>query len=238
MAATPAERPWYTYPRIDNFGVYPDPVGLYPKPDSNIDVPAGVPITALASGVVTGARAQPWGPEAYSITVKLDKPLNAVATHMAYNYVGRPHVSVGQRVAVGDTLAIAGNPYGIGTAFALCDADVYGTGTKNEPFRGTYINPLLNPVPFLDSIQKNGPPASGSPGGQPGPGGQPNAPTVTVADNPMARLANTVLTEIGVPGPAVAALNGNGAAMTYIGAGITSGALLAAAGVLFLFTGV
>lgn len=220
-----AMKPWYTYqPRYDNFGAYPDPVGLYPKPDSNIPVPAGTPITALAAGTITGVRIQPWGPEAYSITVRLDQPLNSVATHMAYNYVSRPAVTVGQHVVFGDTLASAGNPYNIGTAFALCDSDLYGTATANEPFRGTYINPLLNPVPFLDSLIANGPEST------------PNGPGEATGANPMSRLARTVLTEIGVPGVSLAALNDQ--SLTYVGAGITGAVLLLGAGVLFLFTGV
>jgi hypothetical protein len=147
---------WYQYPFDSGFGTYPDPLpgANYPKPDANFaGIPNGTPITALAAGVVTGARAQPWGPEAYSITVKLDKPLNSVATHMAYNYVGKPQVSVGQRVGVGTTLAKSGNPYNIGTAFAFIDTDVYGTGSKNEPFTGTYVNHELSPIAFLKSIQ-------------------------------------------------------------------------------------
>src|SRR6185312_9471099 len=96
-----------------------------------------------------------WGPLAYSITVKLDQPYNSIATHMAYNYVSNPAVSIDQHVNVGDKLAIAGNPYNIGTAFAFCDSDVYGTATKNEPFSGSYINPALNPVPFLDAMKNN-----------------------------------------------------------------------------------
>lgn len=217
-------KPWYTYPYDRNFGFYPDPVGLYPKPDANVDAPAGTPITALASGIVTGARAQPWGPLAYSITVKLDQPINPIATHMAYNYVESPQVSVGQHVDVGDVLATAGNPYGIATAFALSDADVYGTATKNEPFTGRYVNPLLSPLPFLDSIQQNAP------------GSSTNASGEATGTNPMSRLARTVLTEIGVPGVSLAALNDQ--SLTYVGAGITGAVLLLGAGVLFLFTGV
>lgn len=144
---------WWQYPRVDNFGAYPDPVGNYPKPDSNIDAPAGTPITALAAGTVTSVRLQPWAPRSWSITIRLDKPYNTVATHTAYNYVSNPAVSSGQHVSIGDKLAVAGNPYNVGTAFAFTDSDVYGTATKNEPFSGTYINPALNPVPFLDSIK-------------------------------------------------------------------------------------
>lgn len=212
-------KPWYAYPRIDNFGQYPDPVGLYAKPDSNIDCPPGTPITALASGTVSGARLQPWGPLAWSITVKLDQPVNAVATHMAYNYVSNPKVSVGQRVSEGEELAQAGNPYGIGTAFALCDSDLYGTPTKNSPFRGRYINPALNPVPFLDSL----------------PGSQESTPARPQTNNILAKIAETVLSEVGVPSTLVGVINPN--ALTWIGAGIVGAAGLLAAGILFLFTG-
>lgn len=146
---------WYQYQFDSGFGTYPDPLpgANYPKPDANFyGIPSGTPITALASGTVTGVRRQPWGPEAWSITVKLDHPINSVATHTAYNYVSSPKVNTGQYVNFGDTLALAGNPYNIGTAFALVDTDVYGTGSKNEPFSGTYVNPALNPVPFLKQI--------------------------------------------------------------------------------------
>lgn len=212
-------KPWYTYPRIDNFGQYPDPVGLYAKPDSNIDCPAGTPITALASGIVTGGRRQPWGPLAWSITIKLDEPLNVVATHMAYNYVESPRVSVGQRVSQGEILAEAGNPYGVGTAFALCDSDLYGTPTVNSPFTGRYINPLLNPVPFLDSLASV----------------QESTPAMPQANNILAKIASTTLDEVGISSALVGAINGQ--ALTWIGAAIVGVALLLGAGVLFLFTG-
>lgn len=150
---------WYTGARIDNFGAYPDPVGLYAKPDTNfISLAPHTPLTVPpgGAGVVTGVRSQPWGPLEYSVTVKRDSPWNSVATHYALNYVSSPQVQVGQRVQVGDLLAYTGGAYSIGTAFAFTDSDIYGNGDKNAPFQGTYINPALNPVPYLDNIKNGG----------------------------------------------------------------------------------
>jgi hypothetical protein len=153
------QAPWYSYTYDQNFGTYPDPLpgANYPKPDTNFyGIPDGTAITALASGTVTGVRRMPWSPLAYSVTVQMDQPFNSVAKYTAYNYVSNPTVSVGQHVNVGDTLAFSGNPYNIGTAFALVDTPIYGTGSSNEPFSGNYVNPALNPVPFLQSILPNG----------------------------------------------------------------------------------
>lgn len=148
---------WYQYQYDSGFGSYPDPVGNYPKPDANFyGIPNGTPITALASGTVTSVRRQPWGPLAYSVTVKFDNAWNNIAQYYAVNYVSSPNVHVGQHVNVGDTLAYSGNPYNIGTAFALSDSPVYGTSTANEPFSGTYVNPALNPVPFLQTVLPQG----------------------------------------------------------------------------------
>lgn len=150
---------WYTGARIDNFGSYPDPAGPYAKPDSNFpDLANNTPLTVPpgGQGTVSGVRLQPWANQSWSVTVKMDKPYNSVATHYALNYVNNPQVKVGQRVGVGTVLAYSGNPYNVGTAFAFTDQAVYGNGDKNEPFSGTYINPLLNPVPFLNSIEGQG----------------------------------------------------------------------------------
>lgn len=154
------QAPWYTYFYDKDFGKYPDPVGPYPKPDANVRVPSGTPITAIASGTVTSVRRQPWGPLAWSITVKMDQPFNDVAKYTAYNYVSSPKVSVGQHVDFGTPVAIAGNPYGIWTAFAFSDTPVYGTGSANEPFHGTYVNPKLNPVPFLQAVNSGSHPGT------------------------------------------------------------------------------
>jgi len=97
-------QPWYEYPRIDDYGS-PDPDGPFPKPDSNILVPDGVPITALASGVVSGINAPDGSHPAFGqvVTVKLDTPLNPIADHMAYLHLNQISCSQGQRVTFGKT---------------------------------------------------------------------------------------------------------------------------------------
>ena len=98
-------QPWYKYPRIDDYASNPDPDGPFPKPDSNILVPDGVPITALASGVVSGINAPDGSHPAFGqvVTVKLDTPLNPIADHMAYLHLNQISCSQGQRVTFGKT---------------------------------------------------------------------------------------------------------------------------------------
>ena len=156
--SAPPGQPWYAYNRIDNYGAYPDPMGPYPKPDSNICAPAGTPITALAPGVVTGATTPSWSSGQPSVTVKLDTPLNSLATHMAYSFLDTMTVQAGQRVNTGDILGYARGS-GVCTAFALTADDVYGTQTFSQ-YDG---NPLLNPVPFLNSLL-SGKPITPNPG--------------------------------------------------------------------------
>lgn len=148
--ATPdqGQTPWYQYPRIDNYGVYPDPFGPYPKPDSNILCPAGTPITALLPGTVTGVTYPSWANGGASITVHLDSPINRLATATAYNFVRQPMVSVGQHINASQVLAYsAGTQYGAAMAFALTNEAQYGYGD----FSQIVGNPLLNPVPLLDA---------------------------------------------------------------------------------------
>ena len=150
--------PWYSYSRIDNYAVFPDPDGSFPKPDSNIQVPAGQAITALASGVVSGINAPDGSNPNFGqvVTVKLDNALNPVATHMAYLHLnGIPgNLAIGQRVNAGDVVGYAGaNPQNAATGFALYNGDYYGFG----PSWLTYVgSPSLNPVPFLNSLSGAG----------------------------------------------------------------------------------
>lgn len=141
--------PWYTYPHDKPpgvYGSYPDPVGPYPKPDVNVCVPGGVPITALLSGTVTSVAYPSWSPGQPSVTIALDSPVNTLATHSAYNYLGSSSVSVGQHVNAGQEVGIAKGT-GICTAFALTHDAVYGDGTFLQ-YDG---NPLLNPMPVLEA---------------------------------------------------------------------------------------
>jgi hypothetical protein len=142
-------QPWYTYPQDRPpgvYGSYPDPLGPYPKPDTNVCVEKDVPITALGSGTVTnvsGSSVQ-WGP---SVTVKLDQPLNSIADHMAYNFLGSTSVNTGDYVQKGQVIGYAGSSKGICTAFALTHDDVYGTKTFSQ-----YVgSPSLDPRPVLQA---------------------------------------------------------------------------------------
>lgn len=144
---------WYEYPRVDNYGVFPDPFGNYPKPDSNIECPAGTMITALAPGTVSGVETPSWAGGLYSVTVRLDTPVNQLATHMAYNFLQDNSVSVGEHIAAGQQIGTASSKYGFGMAFALTNDDVYGTDTFMQ-YAG---NQLLNPVSVLDAAKGGGP---------------------------------------------------------------------------------
>lgn len=150
---------WYAYPRIDNYAIFPDPYGAFPKPDSNINAPAGTPITALGSGIVSGINAPDGSNPAFGqvVTIKLDQPLNPIATHMAYLHLnGLPAgLAIGQRVSVGDTIGYAGaNAQGnAGTGFALYNGDFYGYGPTWAQYVGSAF---LNPVPFLNKVVASG----------------------------------------------------------------------------------
>ena len=146
-------KPWYMFPRIDNMG-YPDSFGGFPKPDSNIQIPTGYPVTALLPGRVTGVNlTDGWGA---SITILLDTPINALATHTAYIHLRRDvQVSLGQHVQAGQLIAYNGLAQAAGAqkvplGFALYHGNMYGhDGWQYE----TYANVTgpLNPVPLLNA---------------------------------------------------------------------------------------
>ena len=146
-------KPWYTYSRIDDIGT-PDPYGKFPKPDSNIQVTDGHPVTALLSGTVTYVdRTSAW---ACAVTIKLDKPLNRLATHTAYLHLASSiPASVGQHVNAGDLIGFSGGSLACGSqkvplGFALYNGDEYGYGPAwNTQMQ--YVTTLLNPVPLLNA---------------------------------------------------------------------------------------
>lgn len=146
-------KPWYTYSRIDEIGT-PDPYGKFPKPDSNIQVTDGHPVTALLAGTVTNIdRTSAWG---CAVTIKLDKPLNQLATHTAYLHLaGSIPVSVGQHVNAGSLIGFSGGSLACGSqkvplGFALYNGDTYGYGPAwNTQMQ--YVTTLLNPVPLLNA---------------------------------------------------------------------------------------
>lgn len=155
-----ATAPWYTYPRVDAYGT-PDTFGGFPKPDSNVEVPDGYPITALLSGVVTGINSPDGSVPAWgaAITIKLDQPINSLATHTAYIHLSSiaSGLAVGSRVNAGDVIGYSGGARAAGTqkvpiGFALYAGDIYGYGPQWSQDLG---NASLNPTSVLDAA-KNG----------------------------------------------------------------------------------
>lgn len=141
-------QPWYLYP-LDSpgggYGEIQDPMGNYLKPDTNVAVPSGTPITALFSGVVTDVHMLFGQP---SVTVALDNPINPLATHTSYNFLGSSNVTVGERITAGQQIGVAGGA--VNTAFALTPDPVWGSTNFNLNATG---NPLLDPRPVLESIR-------------------------------------------------------------------------------------
>lgn len=152
---------WWQYPRFDGYGGN-DPQSTsanpYKKPDSNILVPYGYPVANIESGVVSGLNS-PTGaipPYGAVVTIKLDNPINSLATHIAYLHLSDITVRPNQRVLIGDIVGHAGDagsaagsapaPLGI----ALCNGDYYGSGTSWS--YNAKADPRLNPVPLIESV--------------------------------------------------------------------------------------
>jgi hypothetical protein len=147
-------QPWYTFNRIDNFGTQ-DPQGPFWKPDSNILLPGNYPITALLPGTVTAVQNVSWGGQTV-VTIKLDSPLNALATHTFYEHMSSATVSVGQHVNTGDLIGY-NNPSGaVPLGFGLYSGDVYGSGSAWQTLQSDLAPGgagLLNPVSLLNAAK-------------------------------------------------------------------------------------
>ena len=159
--------PWWQFPRIDNLGAYPDPEGPYYKPDSNIQLPPGYPIAAISSGTVTSVQKTSWGQ--WVVTVRLDSPINKLATHQFYEHMSRATVSVGQHVNQGDLIG-ANNQSGPPLGFGFYSGDIYGSGSAWQTLQNDLAaygdNSLLSPVAFLDQMSGQAvPPSSNSSSG-------------------------------------------------------------------------
>jgi hypothetical protein len=145
------QKAWYTYPRVDAIGT-PDPYGGFPKPDTNIQLPDGYPVTSLFSGLVTGVDSTSgW---ACSVTIKLDKPINALATHTAYLHMGPIAVKMGARVKAGQYIGPNGGGGACGAqkvplGFALYNGDNYGYGAAWALMTKANLLGPLNPVPVI-----------------------------------------------------------------------------------------
>lgn len=149
--------PWYTFPRIDNFGTI-DPQGPFWKPDSNIQLPGHYPITALLPGTVTSLQpTTSFGGQSVA-TIRLDRPLNGLATHTVYQHMSgfAPGLSVGKHVNAGDPIGF-NNPCGATPlGFGLYSGDVYGKGAEWQTLQND-LRPggrgLLNPTSLLNGAK-------------------------------------------------------------------------------------
>lgn len=155
--------PWYLYPIDSNGGGYGqilDPYCArcgcctYLKPDTNIAIPQGTPITALRSGTVTDVTDHGAGGGGLSIVIQDNSPINSVATHEAYNYLGSSQVRIGQTVQAGQQIGKAGSPYGINFALALTPDTTWGGSSFNLNAKG---DPRLNPLQLLDPARAGQP---------------------------------------------------------------------------------
>jgi hypothetical protein len=149
-------QPWYTFNRIDNFGLI-DPQGPYWKPDSNILTPPGYPVTALLPGRITSVQRTDYGQTV--ITMRLNTPLNQLATHMFFEHMHNAVVTTGQTVIPGSLLGYANlDGEGANLGVGLYTGDIYGIGQGWSILQND-LKPsgagLLNPVKLLDAA-KNG----------------------------------------------------------------------------------
>lgn len=129
-----AKKAWYQYPSDSpggSYGQITDPLGPYKKPDVNIAVPAGTPITSLTFGIVTDVSDHGKNGGGLSVVILMQPPLNKLATHAAYNYLGSATVRVGQHVSPGDQIGVAGSKYGINFAIGLTSDNTWGGPTFN-----------------------------------------------------------------------------------------------------------
>lgn len=147
---------WFQY-TIDtpgsSYGQITDPLGNYKKPDVNIAVPSGTPITSLTDGVVTDVSDHGLSGGGLSVVIRMTTPLNSLATHAAYNFLGSTSVRVGQSVTMGQQIGTAGSPYGIYTAVGLTPDNTWGNGSFYLNAQG---NPLLDPHLLLDGAPSSG----------------------------------------------------------------------------------
>lgn len=156
---------WWDAPNINNWGSYPDPQGNFPKPDVNFILPANSPIAAILPGTVSGVNQPPnknlpFPAFGAVVTVKMDQPINQLATHYALLHLAHVSVSVGDKVKIGDTLGYGGGNQTEGSApaavgFAFYPGDYYGYGKEWTQYIQTpnhVADQRLNPTAFLNDI--------------------------------------------------------------------------------------
>jgi Peptidase family M23 len=153
-ATTPGKKAWFKFPRVDNIGA-PDPYGGFPKPDSNIQIPAGYPITALLPGTVTAVtHGVSYGAV---VTIKFDNPpaTNPGAPYMEYEHLRSDvQVKVGQHVYSSQIIAYNGSEQAEGAqkvplGFGLYAGPSYGQGSAWAVTQAA-ITTTYNPVNLLN----------------------------------------------------------------------------------------
>lgn len=154
---------WWSYPNMGNWNKYPDAQGNYPTPDLNVILPPHFPIAAILPGTITDMRSGSSPSYGAVVTVKLDQPLNNLATHYAMLHLQslQPGLSVGMHVNVGNILGYGGGNISAGSApaavgFALYPGDIYGVGPEwNKYFQigNNSIDSRLDPTPLLNGAK-------------------------------------------------------------------------------------
>lgn len=181
-----AQQPWWSFPRIDNFGQI-DPQGNYWKPDTNILTPPGYPVAAILPGTVTSVQRTSWGQSV--VTIKLDSPLNALATHTFYEHMHDATVGVGQHVNQGEIIGNANYAgEGANLGFGLYSGDIYGAGPAWQTLQND-LKPggagLLNPIALINDIQQGRIPTTIN-----------GAPTINTGNPVIDSALNAVLPQI------------------------------------------
>lgn len=144
--------PWYAYPLDSPGGGYQemtDPMGPYLKPDTNIAIPAGTPITTWDSGTITSVIDRGRTLAGLSVTERLDHPPNSQAQYASFNYLGSSTVQVGQRVQPGQQVGVAGSPYGVNFALGLGVSPTWGAQCP----QCTSKQPSLDPRLILNALR-------------------------------------------------------------------------------------
>lgn len=156
---------WWQFSHPNDLG-QPDRFGGFPKPDINVyGLPGNYPIAAILSGTVTSVSASdPWGG---TVTIRLDSPINHLATHFAFLHLSQINTAKGKHVSPGDVIGHAGSrPLGSQNAafgVALYPGDAYGHGTEWSQMTKSNILGPLNVWNVIEAADK-GTLTEGAPG--------------------------------------------------------------------------
>ena len=216
--STPGKKPWYQFARVDNIGV-PDPYGGFPKPDSNVQVPAGYPLTALLPGTVTSVQhGLSFGAV---VTIKFDSPpaTNPKAQYYFYEHMrGDIQVNEGDHVYSSQIIGYNGSEQAEGAqkvpvGFGLYAGPIYGGGSAWNTTQAA-ITTTYNPVALLNSAANGtlaglidpstGGNATASTGSSTGDTSGSGAPSSATYSSVLKQVHNTLVSNPGFYGVALA----------------------------------